>query len=164
MKRFLLPLALVMTLLATTAGTALAEVTTTTERITVPLASVVPNHCTGERITLTGELLLIVHTTVDDSGGVHTIAIIVPQDVRGEDETGTQYKVVGGAREITNITGNGAETFTQTEDLVLVSPGGTGNVLITSTFHFTMNANGEPTAEVVRITAMCTGTGSAPAP
>lgn len=154
--RLFLPLLAAFALTLSVTSTTLAAAVTSTTRTTVPFSRLMLNPCTGEQVGLSGTLLLINHTTLDDSGGVHSVFILVPQQVRGVSlATGSQYKAVGGDRVIFNS--NGATDFTHTDEFILVSQGGTDNLLILITEHITLNAKGVLTAEVSNFEIKCVG-------
>ena len=133
-----------------------AEAVTSTDMVTVPYDETVVSPCNGEPVVLSGSLLLIFHTTMDANGGFHGDFTLVPQQVRGVGVvSGTQYKAVGGTRSTFNT--NGATEFTSTDTYNLVSQGGIDNVLVTSTFHITFDANGVPTAVVDNFNLKCVG-------
>ena len=150
-----------VTMLALAAGStfpAYAQALTVTDRVTVPFETVI-TACNGEDVFLSGELLLIFHTTIDDRGGIHSKFTLVPRAVRGVGSlTGIQYKAVGGQRDQFNADADFAplnETFTSMFNLV--SQAGTDNLQIKATFHITIDANGEVTAFLDRFSAECVG-------
>jgi hypothetical protein len=148
-------------LLATVAlGLTLAGVAQADEKpliVTEPFEEVFPNPCTGETVILTGEVLVILHQTEDAAGGFHEKFTLVPRGVTGTGASGTQYRAVGAHSDAFNTGPGRATTFTLTVTFNVISKGGTGNFLSTATVHFTVNANGDPTAEVVEIRAECRG-------
>jgi hypothetical protein len=157
-SRKILALMITLVLAAVTAFPAYAQAFTITERVIEPFETTVPA-CNGEDVTVSGELLLISHTTIDAGGGIHSTFTLVPGEVRGVGSvTGIQYKAVGGQRDHFNADADFAplnETFTSMFNLV--SQGGTDNLQIKATFHMTINANGEVTAFVDRFSAECVG-------
>lgn len=155
MKRLILSLMLAGTLLATTSLATMAEAVAATEMVRVPYAQSLVAPCTGEPVVLTGELLLVFHETQDAGGGFHGDFVLVPNSVRGEGASGTQYQAVGGARNTFNT--NGATEFTATSMFNLVSRGGADNLLVEELFHITFNAQGEPTAIVEQFNVRCVG-------
>jgi hypothetical protein len=157
-SRKVLVLVLVLALAAVTTFPAYAQAITMIDRVTVPYETIV-TACNGEDVYLSGELLLISQTTVDANTGVHSQFTLVPQYVRGVGSlTGTQYKAVGGDRSHFNIDADSAPaTYTNTDMYLLVSQGGTENLLVKFTLHVTVNANGEGTAFVDNFSAECVG-------
>lgn len=140
-------------------GTALADATSETEVFTVPFATTVgDNPCTGEAVTVTGELRFVVHTTVDATGGFHSKIVIVPTRASGVGETtGTRYVYAGATTSAFNLTGPPQNTVTDTFTTVVASKGSGGNLIVTGVFHETVSATGEVTAFVDNVQARCTG-------
>ena len=152
-------LALVMTLalVAITAFPAYAQAFTITERFIEPFETFVVA-CNGEEVFLSGELLLIFHTTIDDRGGIHDKFTLVPRHVRGVGSAGTLYKVVGGQRSHFNADADFAPlNITETTMFNVVSHGGSDNLQIKVTFHVTVNANGVETVIFQHFSAKCVG-------
>ena len=154
----ILALMLALALAAVTAFPVYAQAFTITERVTEPFETVI-TACNGEDVFLSGELLLIFHTTFDAGGGIHSKFTLVPRHVRGVGSvTGTPYKAVGGDRSHFNVAADGAPlNFTNTDMFNLVSQGGTDNLQLKFTFHVTINANGVETVVVDHFSAKCVG-------
>ena len=156
--RKILALVITLVLAAVTTFPAHAEATTSTERVIEPFDTIAIA-CNGEVVLLSGELLLIFHTTVDSRGGFHDKFTLVPRNVRGVgSETGTEYKAVGGDRSsFTADIDDGPVVFTNTDMFNLVSNGSADNLQGKFTFHITINANGEITSEVDAFSEKCVG-------
>lgn len=77
--------------------------------------------------------------------------------ITATDASGTQYRAVGAHSDAFNTGPGRATTFTLSVTFNVISKGGTDNFVSTTTVHFTVNANGDPTAEVVRIRTECRG-------
>ena len=154
----ILALILTLALAAGIASPTYAQASTTTDRVIEPFETTVLA-CNGEDVTVSGELLLISHTTIDAGGGIHSKFTLVPRHVRGVGSvTSTQYKAVGGQRSHFNEDADFAplnETFTTMFNLV--SQGGSDNLKFKGTFHITINAKGEVTAFVERFSEKCVG-------
>lgn len=157
-SRKILAIVIALTLAAITTFPTYAQAITFTDRVTVPFETLL-TACNGEDVFLSGELLLIFHTTIDDRGGIHEKFTLVPRHVRGVGSVrGTQYKAVGGQRSHFNADADFAPlNITETSMFNLVSQGGTDNLQIKFTFHVTVNANGEETAFVDHFSAKCVG-------
>lgn len=157
-SRKILALVITLALAAVTAFPAYAQAITFTDRVIEPFETTVLA-CNGEEVTVSGELLLIFHTTIDAGGGIHSKFTLVPRHVRGVGSaTGIQYKAVGGQRDHFNADADFAplnETFTTMFNLV--SQGGSDNLKFKGTFHITLNAKGEVTAFVERFSERCVG-------
>ena len=157
-SRKILVLVITLALAAVTTFPAYAQAFTITERVTEPFETII-TACNGEDVFLSGELLLIFHTTFDARGGIHDKFTLVPRHVRGVGSvTGTAYKAVGGQRSHFNADADFAPlNFTETSMFNLVSQGGTDNLQIRFTFHVTVNANGVETVVVDHFSAKCVG-------
>ena len=127
-----------------------------TTRETVPFQSTFDG-CSGDTVTVSGQLLLISTFTDTPSGGFHDVFVLVPRSVRGVSSSGVAYKVVGGDRSTFSVNGQGTETFTNTDQFMVISQDGEDNLLTRFTFHVTVNANGETTTIVDSFSAKCVG-------
>ena len=142
---------------------ALAQATTDTFNEKVPLDQVVDNPCTGEQIRVTGALHILFHVTEDANGGLHVQHHAQPQGgglLGTGEESGTQYRVVGVTRDETYVPPGAPGEFRETtfvNRFHIVSSGPSDNSLLDATIHVTFNANGEPTAELVRLETKCAG-------
>jgi hypothetical protein len=158
MKRLVLSLAVVGTALALAAGMALAQASTDTFNVKVPIDEVFPNSCTDEPVRLTGKLHILFHITEDAKGGFHVQFHAQPQGVSGTGlESGTQYRGVGVTRDGAYFPPGELRQFTFVNRFHLVSKGPSENLLLNETIHVTFNAKGEPTAEVARFAIKCAG-------
>jgi hypothetical protein len=151
MKRILvgLPFILLLGILVPTASAL-------TDRQTVPFRTTVVA-CSGERVRVSGELLLIDHFTQDSDGGFHVHSSLVPRHVTGVSASGVKYHVVGGQRDTFNVSGRGTVTETFTSQFNVISEGGDQNLQIIETFHITITPNGDVTAFVDNFRAKCVG-------
>jgi hypothetical protein len=157
-KRLVLSLAVVGMTLALAAGMALAQATTDTFNEREPLDLIVDNPCTGEPLQLTGELHILFHVTEDANGGFHVQTHFQPQGVSGAGlVTGEQYRGVGVTRDEFYFPPGELRETTFIDHFYFVSTGPSENMLATTTTHVTFNANGEPTAELVRLDTKCAG-------
>jgi hypothetical protein len=157
-KRLVLSLAVVGMTLALAAGMALAQATTFTSNEKVPLDQIAENPCTGELVQFTGELHVLLHSTVDANGGLHVQEHFQPQGALGTGlVSGEQYRGVGVTRNEAYIPPGGLRETTFIDRFYFVSPGPSDNMLATTTIHVTFNANGEPTAELFRLDIKCAG-------
>jgi hypothetical protein len=162
-SRKILALVITLMLAAVTTAPVHAEATTIVERTIVNLADydVSITACNGEEVPLTGKLHLTSQTTIDAGGRIHERLMTVTDGVSGVGaDTGTQYKTVGGDRWTWNYTADAdyaPYSFTQTDLLNLVSPGGTDNLQAKFTFHLTVDLNGLETAVVDASSVECVG-------
>jgi hypothetical protein len=125
-----------------------AQATTSTQRFTQPFVLDGMHPCTGEAVTLRGELVITTRTTVDSNGGFHSSFRLVPQHVIGESDSGITYRAVGGHREHVNVSADQAPaTFTLTDMFNVLSQGGADNYSAFTLIHVTVNSDGVATAE-----------------
>jgi hypothetical protein len=161
MKRLVSLLAVMGTTLALAAGMALAQATQDGfHAILIPYNAEVFNSCTDDEVVhLTGEIHLLFHLTEDANGGISVQTHAQPQGVSGTAlESGTQYNAVGVTRQATYFApGEELRETTFVHRFTLISKGPSDNLQITQTIHVTFNANGEPTAEIVREDIQCAG-------
>jgi hypothetical protein len=127
-----------------------------TTRETVPFQATIVG-CSGERVRVSGQLLLISQFTEDPNGGFHDVFVLVPTHVMGVSSSGLTYRVVGGDRSTFQVSGRGTLTFTNTDQFMIISQDGEDQLLIRFTFHVTVTATGETTTVVDKFSAKCVG-------
>ena len=156
--RKILALMIALALAAVTTLPTYAQAITTTDRVIVPF-EILLNACNFEEVILSGELLVISHTTTDAHGGLHVEVTSVLRHVSGVGAvTGTLYKSVGGDRFHVNFAADLIRSnFTMTHTSNLISKGGTDNRVVQFIFHGTSNAKGETTVVVERFSSECVG-------
>jgi len=142
-------------------GTAptLAKAITVTTNLSVPIEPFfvfVPcaNGGSGEVISLTGPLHILIRVTIDDVGGFHDKFHFQPQGVSGTGlTTGDKYQGTG----VTQGQSNGKVGFETTfvNNFRMIGQGPGNNFLVHNTFHFTVNANGTMTAFVDNFSIEC---------
>jgi hypothetical protein len=143
-----LALLAVAMLLAAAGGTAFAKAYTYTESAEYPFDAVlnVPcaNNGVGEDIAISGTLRVVIHTTIDGSGGSHTTYHAASEGVTAVGLiTGDTYQVTGMTGHAINVTAGSESTFV--DSFNIVGPGPGNNFLFHQTVHVTINANGEVT-------------------
>jgi hypothetical protein len=112
------------------------------------------NPCTGELLTISGPLELVITTTTNPQGGYHENWLAHPQGITGISQpSGTVYHAVGETRFSTNV--NAGEQFSYVNNFDMISAGAGGNYLVHETLHFTVNANGTLTASVDHFSIDC---------
>jgi hypothetical protein len=147
-----------LTLASSTGALAQAETTTTNQ--TIPIAAFVGSPCTSESIDISGDMHVVVHTTVSDSGGFHFSAHLNYQGVSGTGRTsGTTYRATDAGQTTFNGSGDfgSANEVTNEFTFQLISAGSDDNFRVKGLFHTTVNANGETTSEVMRLEGDCSG-------
>ena len=155
--RFLFVASITMLTLFAGSMSGSAQATTIKDRMVEPFEFDGINPCTGETVVVSGELLITNKATFDAAGGGHFTFTLVPRQVRGEGESGTVYKAVGGQREHFNVNAGESLTDTFTNAFNLISQGGGDNFIVHITFHTTVNANGDVTSEMLLDRAECVG-------
>jgi hypothetical protein len=154
----MLALALVAGLLALALGAkpTQAQAQTDTFNQRAPIDGVFFNECTGEFVTYAGTEHVVIHRTEDASGGFH-FKFHENIQVQGESASGAKYV----AHEIDNeseVFSESADNLTITRTLQFIRQGSetaTDDFLLKQLVHFTINANGELTSEVVNQKVEC---------
>ncbi len=157
MKRLVLLLAVMGTTLALAAGMALAQATTDTFVVKQPFNKTLFNPCTGEEVQFTGDILFLYRETRDPNGGFHIEQHTSGAGVTGTGESGTQYRLVGVARQGVYFAPGETREATSVQSLRLVSNGSSDNYVLVTQIHVTFNANGEPTVVLFREDIECVG-------
>ena len=135
--------------------------TTTRTNLRDPFAANVfvpcANNGVGEIVSLTGTLHILLHVTVDETGGVHVKSHFQPQNLAGVGmTTGDSYRGTGVTQQTDNISGDGLPfEFTFVNNFRVIGQGPGNNFLIHQNVHGTINANGELTAAVDNFRAEC---------
>jgi hypothetical protein len=142
---------------------AMADATPTTSSTTAPFSSEKYNSCSNELVVLSGEQHILLHSTIDSSGGLHfTIAMNIDQ-VRGLGvPSGTSYVGTSASSDTGhNIVGKGPfvgpAEITATSEFNMISQGAEPNFLAHVTSHITVNAQDQVTAVVSDFTIECRG-------
>jgi hypothetical protein len=139
---------------------AVAQAETTTTNDTMPISAFVGSPCTGEAIDITGDLHVITHTTISESGGFHFTSHLNYQGVSGIGRTsGTTYRATDAGSSTFNGSGDvsSANVITNEFTFELISQGPDDNFRIKGLFHTTVDANGQTTSEVTRLEGDCSG-------
>jgi len=139
-------------------GLAQATTVTTSVRIPLPQPFQVFVPCAaggaGELVDLDGTLHVLLHTTLDGSGGFHAKTHFQPQGVVGIGlTTGDIYQGTGATQNHLNGTVGEESTFVDNFRLIGHGPG--DNLLMHQTLHATVNANGVATALVSNFRVEC---------
>jgi hypothetical protein len=121
-------------------------------------ASVQTNPCfPADVLNLSGDIHLVISTTLDQSGGYHVMHHLNSQLSGVSVTTGTRYV----NSEDQNDEWYAAVPFptvhTHTYGFNLISQSGTDNYILHMTMHETVTANGDPTATVDRWETDCKG-------
>jgi hypothetical protein len=130
-----------------------------TESISFPFDMTVWIPCAldgaGEAVYLTGALHSVWHWGEDESGGWHATSHFQPQGLSGIGQTsGDTYQGTGVTRWSTNF-----NVFPYNDTYVnnyrMIGQGPGNNFTVHETYHITINANGELTAEVANFRVAC---------
>jgi len=137
------------------------------EPLTQPLSAVVSktpieatftesDPCFGELIQVSIRQQLIVHESVDATGGTHFHFVVNDKGSTATGlTTGATWRQVGATRVGENIRGTAPLAATVVNVLNFIGTGATPNLLIHQVIHLTVNAQGVLTAEVDRSTVAC---------
>lgn len=156
-RTFATLLAITAIALAGAAGAgAQATTVTTNEQVPITVFAFVPcaNDGAGELVVLTGTLHVLTHVTIDDQGGLHVKQHFQPQGLSGVGlTTGDTYRGTGVTQ--TEFNATAATEQTSINNFRIIGQGPDNNFLVHSTFHVTVNANGEVTTVVDNFSAEC---------
>src|SRR5712691_10693735 len=132
MLRRLLLLPVVVAALAVAVS---AQAATTVQRVPLDFPVTI---CNGDRVDLTGTLLVAISTTLTPSGGLIAAVHFQPQGVSGIDTTtGTAFAAVGLTRDLTVFSPPGGLTETFVNQFHIQATGGAQSFLVTQLFHIT---------------------------
>jgi len=128
------------------------------QNVQVPLNVTVFNPCTGDLIAVSGSIHFLATMTQDQGGGFHISFMDNVSQVTGTGSvTGVTYHGVGGDWFTVNVRPPFPVEFTATDVFGLISQGPSPNLVVTDTFHITVNADGTMTANVSRLSISCNG-------
>lgn len=137
---------------------ALAKATVLTDNLQIPVNIFAFVPCAaggaGEWVDLNGPLHILFRTTIDDNGGFHSMVHFQPQGISGTGlTTGDSYQATGETLETFNGKVGFEDTYVNNFKIIGQGPG--NNFLVHNTIHFTVNANGEVTADVDNSSVEC---------
>jgi hypothetical protein len=124
----------------------------------IPFAQVVLVPCAnggaGELVLISGNLHILITSTVDNNGGTQDKNHAQPQGATGVGlTTGDVYRATGVTQD--QVTINGAGEFTFVNNFRIIGPGPGNNLLVHQTVHVTINANGDMTVDVDNSSVEC---------
>jgi hypothetical protein len=129
-----------------------ATAVTTTESVPLELTVFIP--CVPENVTLTGNLQIVNHTTVNADGTFHLVSHLNPQGLSGVgDVTGDKYQGAGVTQNEVNTNAGQQVTFLNIMRFVGQGPG--NDFSLQQQVHVTVNANGQTTTVVDNFRADC---------
>jgi hypothetical protein len=137
---------------------AMSEAQTVTDNERVPISGTVLD-CAGNPVTITGEVHLMTHTTISDSGQF-TVVSHLNQNLQGTSADGTQHVMNQQLQE--TITADTSDGFPLTQTFVIHSNLNNNNpnvpqLHIRALVHVTINANGEITGVQFQLKEECQG-------
>lgn len=114
---------------------------------TIPYESAGVVTCGSATISVTGQGTLSYRTRQDNSGGLH-FDVTIDETLTGNDlAAGVSYSGSSTSNNTTNVPEPPFET-TMTEHTRITAQGSADNHMVHTTFHLTMNANGQLTSSV----------------
>jgi hypothetical protein len=135
-----------------------APATTSTTSYDIPMSGTVVNPCNGESVTWQGTAHFVEHQTVTSDGHETLYAHVNFQGVEGQGGLGNTYRNINTDTGEMNWSGESEQReFTSTGTFQFVSEGSAPNFDAYTTYHVTVDANGQPTATVIRIGTACRG-------
>ena len=107
----------------------------------------------GEVVALSGEETFLFHTAIDATGAVHFTTDIDTRLFGTGLTTGAKYRST--REDNIAVSFGGATTISNTINQRIIGQGSAANFMFHLTVAFTFNANGEPTASIVRSWTDC---------
>jgi hypothetical protein len=127
------------------------------ENIKIPTVEFALIPCTGDAVLLEGRLHILITETVDKNGGLHLKAHFQPMNLQGEviagPNEGAKYNGTGVSQDRLNL--KKGETFTMINNYRMIGQGKAPNFMVHETWHVTVNANGEVTANFIKVKVTC---------
>jgi len=130
-------------------GPSLAATTSTQQLVNhIAVTRFVPcaNGGVGEDVFVSGDIHIVVHVTLDGSGGAHVVEVHNPQGVSGTGlTTGAMYRGVGGTLlDASNV--RVGEEHTSVRNMMLIGQGPGNNFVLQEHSHITILADGTVTS------------------
>jgi hypothetical protein len=113
--------------------------------------------CSGEDVHVFGTLDITIQTTTDSRGGLHVVTHLTPHLTAVGLSSGLDYNAVGPTQIVSFVDGPGPGVFALVNIINLISPGSSGNLVITEEVHVTINADGTVTVDFDNIKGACRG-------
>jgi hypothetical protein len=124
----------------------------------IPVSGTVTNPCNGEALVWQGTAHFVAHQTLTSDGRNTIVDVVTFQGVQGDGASGTIYRVINTATfESNSSAGSAQNEFTATGAFLWVSEGTAPNFESHVTVHMTLDAAGQPTADVAIVDASCRG-------
>lgn len=137
---------------------AMPDAQTTTDNFRAPISGTVLD-CAGNPVTIEGEVHIVTHTTVSNSGHFNLVTHL-NQNLRGTSADGTQHIMNQQLQDV--FTGDASDGFPLTQTFVIHSNLNNNDpnvpqLHIRALFHVTFNANGEITGFRSEVKEECQG-------
>lgn len=130
---------------------------TSNQNFPIALTAFIPcaNGGAGEEVTLTGNLHVLFHVTISNSGNVTFKSHFQPQGITGAGAvTGAKYQGTGVTQDVN--TGHAVgRTFMVINNFRIIGQGPGNNFLVHQNIHATVNANGTITAVLDNFRVAC---------
>ena len=126
-----------------------------TEHSTGTYSDVIFDDCTGEFVALVVDYRYSQHVFPDRNAGDHVQLHFDTQGIGIGLTSGTVY--IGNSTNQLSAVVNGVFVESSPYHFSLISIGGSDNLEVLGTFHFTLNPNGVFTADFERLTTVCRG-------
>jgi hypothetical protein len=132
-----------------------AQATTITDNTTVPI-DFTATACNGETVNISGDSHVVVHLTQNDNHT--TFETHIQFHLSGESASGIKYVANETVDSIQQTPiNNGATVFNTVGQLHLIAQGSADNLVVRTTIHTTVNANGQITATSFEFEVECQG-------
>jgi hypothetical protein len=119
-----------------------------------PLSQLLSNPCNGDVVAIEGVMHVVFGVHVDQAGGTHVQARIIEHGAGIGQAAGDKYSFSADTNFVSNTLDPSSET-TQVVNVRLVGQGTVPNFRAQQVLHFTVNANGQATAVVDKLTSEC---------
>jgi hypothetical protein len=132
-----------------------AQATTLTDNTTVPI-DFTATACNGETVNISGDSHVVVHLTRNDNHT--TFKTHIQFHLSGDGASGTRYIANETVDSIEQTpTDQGAHVLNSVGQLHLIAQGSADNLVVRTTIHTTVNANGQITATSFDFQVECQG-------
>lgn len=125
----------------------------------IPFDGLIDNlECAGELIAVTGDILIVSQVKQNMDGDLHIQGHVIFQGFKGTGvDSGMDYVIFAAGSNIINARFDGGSTTNEVNNFQLnaLGPNGGFDAVAHVNIHFTVNANGELTAEVTNIDVQC---------
>ena len=122
---------------------------------TVPVSIGLRIPCTDDFVRLEGDLHFVLSSTHDGEGGLHITSLYNPQGVSGVSVRGVKYQGTGVERHDFNVKPPFPLGLMYIRDFRAIGQGPGNDVIVRMMLGYTVNANGETTADVFYYSESC---------